>query len=43
MRRSIQRILVWNFERVIMAHGSIIEQDGKRQFQLGYEWFLDAG
>jgi hypothetical protein len=36
VRQSLQTILAWNFERVIMAHGSIIEQDGKRQFQLGY-------
>ncbi|WP_375498341.1 hypothetical protein [uncultured Nostoc sp.] len=31
----------WDFERVIMAHGSIIEQDGKSQFKAGYEWFLE--
>lgn len=42
VRQSLQPILAWDFERVIMAHGSIIEQDGKRQFQRGYEWFLDA-
>ncbi len=42
VRQSLQPIFAWDFERVIMAHGSIIEQDGKRQFQLGYEWFLDA-
>jgi hypothetical protein len=40
--QSLQPIFAWDFERVIMAHGSIIEQDGKRQLQLGYEWFLDA-
>lgn len=40
VKKSIQQILTWDFERVIMAHGSILEQDGKRQFQLGYEWFL---
>lgn len=40
VRQSLQPILAWDFERVIMAHGSVIEQDGKRQFQLGYEWFL---
>lgn len=43
VRQSLQPILAWDFERVIMAHGSIIEQDSKRQFQRGYEWFLDAG
>jgi hypothetical protein len=42
VHQSLQPILAWDFERVIMAHGSIIEQDGKRQFQRGYEWFLGA-
>ncbi|MBD2465710.1 DUF4336 domain-containing protein [Oscillatoria sp. FACHB-1407] len=41
VRQSLQPILAWDFERVIMAHGSIIEQDGKRLFQRGYEWFLN--
>jgi len=40
VRQSLQSILAWDFDRVIMAHGSIIEQDGKRQFQLGNEWFF---
>ncbi|NES18455.1 MAG: DUF4336 domain-containing protein [Symploca sp. SIO3E6] len=40
VKQSIQRILSWDFERVIMAHGSILEQDAKQQFKLGYEWFL---
>ncbi|MBD1836437.1 DUF4336 domain-containing protein [Cyanobacteria bacterium FACHB-472] len=40
VKQSIQQILTWDFDRAIVAHGSIIEQDGKRQFQVGYEWFL---
>lgn len=40
VKRSIQAILAWDFQRVIMAHGSIVEQAAKQQFQLGYEWFL---
>lgn len=40
VQQSIQRILAWDFERVILAHGSNVEQEGKRQFQQGYEWFL---
>ncbi|MEH2243170.1 hypothetical protein [Nostoc sp.] len=38
---SIQQLLTWDFERVIMAHGSIIEQNGKPQFKTGYKWFLE--
>uniref|UniRef100_B8HS76 DUF4336 domain-containing protein n=1 Tax=Cyanothece sp. (strain PCC 7425 / ATCC 29141) TaxID=395961 RepID=B8HS76_CYAP4 len=40
VKQSIQAILTWDFQRVIMAHGSIVEQAAKQQFQLGYEWFL---
>lgn len=40
VRRSIQPILDWDFDRVIVAHGSIVEQGGKGDFQRGYEWFL---
>jgi hypothetical protein len=32
--------MLWDFERVIMAHGSIIEQDGKEKLKKGYESFL---
>lgn len=36
----VQKILDWDFERVIMAHGSIIEHQGKQKFKAGYESFL---
>ncbi len=40
VRRSVERVLRWDFERVIMAHGSIIEANGKEKFRQGYETFL---
>lgn len=40
VKQSVQKVLAWDFERVIMAHGSIIESDAKRKFREGYEWFL---
>ncbi|MEL6815915.1 MAG: hypothetical protein AAFP03_14045, partial [Cyanobacteria bacterium J06598_3] len=40
IKASMKTILHWDFERVIMAHGSIIEQNGKARFQEGYEQFL---
>ncbi len=40
VRRSVERVLKWDFERVIMAHGSIIERHGKEKFRQGYEAFL---
>lgn len=40
VRGSVEKILKWDFERVIMAHGTIVEQDGKTQFKQGYDGFL---
>ena len=40
-RRSIERILNWDFERVIMGHGKIVEIDAKRQLTIGYRWLVD--
>lgn len=40
VRQSIGKILSWDFERVIIAHGSIVEQNGKEKLKKGYEKFL---
>jgi hypothetical protein len=40
VRRSIEKILCWDFDRVIMAHGSIVEQSGKAKLKTGYQSFL---
>jgi hypothetical protein len=40
VRASVEQVLDWDFERVIMAHGSIIELGGKDKFKQGYELFL---
>lgn len=40
VKESVKRILDWDFERVIMAHGSVIERNGKEKFKQGYERFL---
>jgi hypothetical protein len=37
---TIQTMLSWDFDRVIMAHGTIVETDGKRRLREGYEWYL---
>jgi Domain of unknown function (DUF4336) len=41
VERSIRAVLAWDFDRVIMAHGSIIETNGKAMLKAGYEWLLD--
>lgn len=40
VRESVKQVLGWDFERVIVAHGSIIETQGKQKFKEGYEQFL---
>jgi hypothetical protein len=42
VKQSVQKVLAWDFKRVIMAHGTIIESDAKRKFREGYEWFLST-
>ncbi|MEO0409213.1 MAG: DUF4336 domain-containing protein [Cyanobacteria bacterium P01_A01_bin.135] len=38
---SVQQVMAWDFERVVPAHGSVIDVGGKAAFQAGYEWFLN--
>jgi hypothetical protein len=38
---AVDRVLNWDFDRVIMAHGSIIDRGGKAMFDRGYARFLD--
>ncbi len=40
VRRSIEKILNWDFDRVVMAHGSIVNHNGKEKIRQGYEKFL---
>lgn len=40
VRGAVEKVLGWDFKRVIMAHGSIVEQNGKEKFKQGYEQFL---
>jgi Domain of unknown function (DUF4336) len=40
VKAAAQQVLRWDFDRVIMAHGSIVEQGGKAPFKRGYEQFL---
>jgi hypothetical protein len=37
---SVEKILAWDFKRVIMAHGNIVEDNAKEQLKAGYKWFL---
>jgi hypothetical protein len=41
-RASLERILTWPFERVIVAHGEIQETGGREALRAGYRWALCA-
>ncbi len=42
VKDSVKKVLSWNFNRVIMAHGSIIEDNGNQKLKEGYESFLNT-
>lgn len=39
-RATIERILEWDFDRVIISHGDPVAQDGKAEFRRAYSWLL---
>ena len=39
-RDSVRRILEWDFDRVIVAHGDVQESGGKTLLRDGYAWLL---
>jgi len=41
-RESLERILAWDFDRVIVAHGEVQERGGKELLREGYSWLLDS-
>ena len=38
LRASLDRILAWDFDRVTLAHGEILEHGGHREIQRGFAW-----
>lgn len=40
LRASIDKILAWDFERVIVAHGEVLERGGREALRAGYDWLL---
>ncbi len=39
-RRSIETILEWDFDRIIVGHGEIVESGGKEVFRDAFDWLL---
>lgn len=43
-RESLERILTWDFDRVVMAHGDdVVERGGREALRRGYAWLLRDG
>ena len=41
-RESLERILAWDFDRVVVAHGDVLESGGHEALRRGYAWLLNA-
>jgi hypothetical protein len=39
-RASLERILAWDFDRVVVAHGDVLESGGREALRRGYAWLL---
>ncbi|MBI3769718.1 MAG: DUF4336 domain-containing protein [Deltaproteobacteria bacterium] len=39
-RQSLERILAWDFDRVVVAHGDVLERGGREALRQGYAWLL---
>lgn len=42
-RASLERVLAWDFDRVLVAHGRPQETDGRRAFREAWRWLLGPG
>jgi hypothetical protein len=40
-RASLEHILAWDFDRIIVAHGDVLESGGHEVLREGYAWLLD--
>ena len=39
-RASLERILAWDFDRIVVAHGDVLETGGPEALRAGYAWLL---
>ncbi|XXF77350.1 DUF4336 domain-containing protein [Myxococcaceae bacterium GXIMD 01537] len=38
LRASLERVLAWDFERVSVCHGEVLERDGREALRRAFEW-----
>lgn len=39
-RASLERILAWDFDRVVVSHGDVLQTGGREALATGYAWLL---
>lgn len=39
-RRSLRKILEWDFQRIVLAHGPVIDRDARAAFEDAFSWLL---
>ncbi len=37
-RQDLRRILAWDFDRIVLAHGAVVEEGGKDALRQAYAW-----
>ena len=37
-RQEVDRMLRWNIQRIVLAHGGLVEHDGREALRLAYAW-----
>src|SRR5262245_48786532 len=42
-RSSAEKILSWNFDRIIVSHGEVVETDGHNQFAAAFAFLRHGG
>jgi len=41
-RASLERILAWDFDRVVVGHGRVLGSGGREALRRGYAWLLES-
>ena len=40
LRASLERVLNWDFDRIIVGHGAVVQYEGKEVFREAFQWLL---
>lgn len=41
-RTSLERMLAWDFDRIVVCHGAVLESGGKEALRRAYDWLLPS-